>query len=84
MSNPAQIAAAAAGQGSGDSSNCAALAALGTQTIANGLTPTDFYSNFVTALGSTVSGVQIENTAQTASVTQFQTTQGLTIRCEFE
>ena len=74
MSNPAQIAAAAAGQGSGDSSNCAALAALGTQTIVNGLTPSDFYSNFVTALGSTVSGVQIENTAQTASVTQLQTT----------
>ncbi len=74
ISDPAQIAAAAAGQGSGDSSNCAALAALATQTIANGLTPTDFYSNFVTALGSTVSGVQIENTAQNASVAQLQTT----------
>ncbi|WP_348261382.1 flagellar hook-associated protein FlgK [Telmatobacter sp. DSM 110680] len=73
MSDPAQIAAAAAGQGSGDSGNCAALAALATQAIANGLTPSDFYSNFVTALGSTVSGVQIENTAQNASVTQLQT-----------
>jgi flagellar hook-associated protein 1 len=73
MSDPAQIAAAAVGQGSGDSSNCAVLAALATQNIANGLTPAGFYSNFVTALGSTVSGVQIENTAQNASVTQLQT-----------
>ena len=73
-----------AGQGSGDSSNCGALAALGTQTIVNGLTPSDFYSNFVTALGSTVSEVQTENTAQTASVTQLQTHAGFTLRCEFE
>lgn len=74
MTDPAQIAAAASGRGSGDNANCAALAALATQTIANGLTPSDFYSNFVTALGSTVSGVQIENTAQNASVTQLKTT----------
>ena len=74
MTDPAQIAAAASGQGSGDSANSAALAALATKSIANGLTPSDFYSNFVTALGSTVSGVQIENTARNASVTQLQTT----------
>lgn len=41
--------------------------------INNGQTPTDFYSNFVSTLGSTVSGVQAENTAQNASVTQLQT-----------
>jgi flagellar hook-associated protein 1 FlgK len=39
----------------------------------NGPTPTDYYSNFVSTLGATVSGVQTENTAQTASVTQLQT-----------
>ena len=43
------------------------------QTLLNGHTPTNFYSNFVTTLGSTVSEVQTENTAQNASVTQLQT-----------
>jgi flagellar hook-associated protein 1 len=38
-----------------------------------GQTPTDYYSNFVSTLGSTVSSVQTENTAQNASVTQLQT-----------
>lgn len=74
MSDPAQIAAAAAGQGSGDNANCAALAALATQSIVRGVTPSNFYSSFVTALGSTVSIVQIENTARSAAVTQLQTT----------
>jgi flagellar hook-associated protein 1 FlgK len=73
MTSPSEIAAATAGQGSGDNSNAAALAALATKPIANGLTPTDFYSDFVTALGSMVSQVQTENTAQNASVTQLQT-----------
>ena len=35
-------------------------------------TPADYYSSFVTTLGSTVSSVQTENTAQNASVTQLQ------------
>jgi flagellar hook-associated protein 1 FlgK len=73
MTDPSQIAAAAKGEGSGDNANAIALAGLASQPIANGLTPSDFYSNFVTALGSTVSQVQIENTAQNASVTQLQT-----------
>jgi flagellar hook-associated protein FlgK len=41
--------------------------------VNNGQTPTDYYSNFVSTLGSTVSSVQTENTAQNASVTQLQT-----------
>lgn len=73
MTDPAQIAAASLAQGSGDNSNASAMAALATQPIVDGLTPSDFYSDFVTALGSTVSQVQIENTAQNASVTQLQT-----------
>ncbi len=73
MTDPSQIAAAAAGGGSGDNANAIALAGLATRPIANGLTPSNFYSNFVTALGATVSQVQIENTAQRASVTQLQT-----------
>ena len=73
MTDPAEIAAASLGQGSGDNSNASALAALATQPIVDGLTPSDFYSDFVTALGSTVSQVEIENTAQSASVTQLRT-----------
>ncbi len=73
MTDPSEIAAAGLGQGSGDDANAIALAGLANQPIVNGLTPSDFYSNFVTELGSTVSQVQTENTAQNASVTQLQT-----------
>jgi flagellar hook-associated protein 1 FlgK len=73
MSDPDEIAAAAAGQGTGDNSNAAALASLGGQAIANGQTPINFYSNFVSTLGATVARVQAENTADNASVTQLQT-----------
>lgn len=73
MTDPNQISAAGAGDGTGDNSNAVALANLANQTIVNNQTPTDFYSNFVTQLGTTVSQVQTENTAQNASVTQLQT-----------
>jgi flagellar hook-associated protein 1 FlgK len=72
MTDPNHIAAAGAGQGTGDNSNAAAMANLASLSIVNGQTPTNFYSNFVTTLGSTVSGVETENTAQNASVTQLQ------------
>jgi len=73
MTDPSHIAAASLGQGTGDNSNATAMAALASQALINGQTPTNFYSNFVSTLGSTVSGVQTENTAQSASVTQLQT-----------
>jgi flagellar hook-associated protein 1 FlgK len=76
MTDPNQIAAAgstAATDGTGDSSNASAMAALAGQTVVNGQTPVDYYSNFVSVLGSTVSSVQTENTAENASVTQLQT-----------
>jgi flagellar hook-associated protein 1 FlgK len=73
MTNPNNIAAASAGQGTGDNSNAIAMANLVSQKFVNNMTPTDFYSNLVTTLGATVSGVQTENTAQNASVTQLQT-----------
>jgi flagellar hook-associated protein 1 FlgK len=73
MTDPNQIAAAGFGNGTGDNSNAVAMASLANQAIVNGQTPTDYYSNFVTDLGSTVSGVETENTAQKASVTQLQT-----------
>jgi flagellar hook-associated protein 1 FlgK len=73
MTDPNQIAAAGAGDGTGDNSNATVMAAMANQTIVNGQTPTNYYSNFVAKLGSTVSSVQTENTAQSASVTQLQT-----------
>lgn len=73
MTDPNQIAAASAGNGTGDNSNAVAMADIGAQAIVSGQTPIDSYSNFVSTLGSTVSEVQTENTAQNASVTQLQT-----------
>jgi flagellar hook-associated protein 1 FlgK len=73
MTDPNQIAAAGLGDGTGDNSNVTAMANLANQSIVNGQTPTDYYANFVSTLGATVSGVQTENTAQNASVTQLQT-----------
>jgi flagellar hook-associated protein 1 FlgK len=73
MTDPNQIATAGAGDGTGDNSNVTAMAAMANQGIVSGQTPTNYYSNFVAKLGSTVSGVQTENTAQNASVTQLQT-----------
>jgi len=73
MTDPSQIAAAGAGQGTGDNSNASAMAAIAHQSIVGGKTPSNSYSSLVTTLGATVSRVQIENTAQSASVTQLQT-----------
>jgi flagellar hook-associated protein 1 FlgK len=73
MTDPNQIAAAGAGNGTGDNSNAVTMANLASQSIVSGQTPTDYYSNFVSTLGSTVSSVQTENTAQNAAVTQLQT-----------
>jgi len=73
MTDPNHIAAAGLGQGSGDNANTTAMANLGNQPIVSGQTPSDYYSNFVSSLGATVSNVKTENTAQNASVTQLQT-----------
>ena len=73
MTDPSQIAAAGTGMGTGDNSNAVNIANLASQSIVSGQTPINYYSNFVSTLGATVSQVQTENTAQTASVTQLQT-----------
>jgi flagellar hook-associated protein 1 FlgK len=73
MTDPSQIAAASVGKGTGDNSNAIAMAGLASKQIVNGETPINSYSNFVSTLGSTVSEVQTQNTAQNASVTQLQT-----------
>ncbi len=73
MTDPGNISAAAFGSQSGDSSNAGAMYNLASQSIVNGQTPTNYYSTFVSELGSTVAEVSTENTAQNASVTQLQT-----------
>jgi flagellar hook-associated protein 1 FlgK len=73
MTDPSEIAAAGSGKGIGDNSNAVILAGLAAQVTLGGKTPSGFYSNFVTSLGSTIAQVEIENTAQNASVTQLQT-----------
>jgi flagellar hook-associated protein 1 FlgK len=73
MTNPDNIATAALGASTGDNSNATAMAALGKQTIINGATPSNYYSDFVSNLGATISSIKTENAAQQASVTQLQT-----------
>jgi flagellar hook-associated protein 1 FlgK len=73
MTDPNQIAAAGLGDGTGDNSNATAMASLAGQSIVNGETPINYYSDFISTLGSIVSQVQTENMAQNASVTQLQT-----------
>ncbi len=72
MTDPSGIAAAGAGNGTGDNSNAVTMANLAGGLIVLGQSPINYYSNFVSTLGSTVSAVQTENAAQNASVTQLQ------------
>ncbi len=72
ISEPSQIAAAATGNGPSDDSNLLLMAGLQNQAIAGGTTPTNYYSDFVTGIGSLVSEVSTENSAQQISLTQVQ------------
>ncbi|HTX42210.1 MAG TPA: flagellar hook-associated protein FlgK [Acidobacteriaceae bacterium] len=72
MTAPAGIAAAASGEGSSDNTNITAMANIANQAIAGGTTATEYFSDFVTTLGSQVSEVSSENTAQQAALTQLQ------------
>jgi flagellar hook-associated protein 1 FlgK len=72
ITSPSQIAAAAAGLGSSDDTNLLAMVGLANKAIVAGATPANYFSDFVSTLGSLVSQVQAQNTAQQASVTQLQ------------
>ncbi len=75
LTDPTQIAAAATGDGSGDSTNLQAMANLANQANVAGDTPSDYYSSFASGLGSQVSGLNTQNQAQQASLTQVQSQQ---------
>ena len=72
ITSPSQIAAAGAGLGSSDDTNLLGMANLQNQAIVSGETPANYFSDFVSTLGSLVSQVQTQNAAQQASVTQLQ------------
>jgi flagellar hook-associated protein 1 len=72
MTDPSQIAAAATGAGSSDNSNAVTMANAQNAGIVNGISPTAWFSDMVTSLGSLTSEVSSENTAQQASLTQLQ------------
>ncbi len=80
MTDPSLIAAAgtvpgsspAVGEGPSDNTNVVAMANLQNQGIVNGISPTSYFSDMVTSLGSLTSEVSSENTAQQAALTQLQ------------
>ncbi|HUB17753.1 MAG TPA: flagellar hook-associated protein FlgK [Acidobacteriaceae bacterium] len=72
MTNPTQIAAAAAGGGSSDNSNALTMANQQNAGFVNGMSPTSWFSDMVTSLGSLTAEVSSENTAQQAGLTQLQ------------
>lgn len=80
MADPAGIAAAAVlsqgppliANGPSDDTNLLAMANQANYTLAGGSTPTEFFSDMVTSLGSLTSEVSSENTAQQAALTQLQ------------
>ena len=72
MTDPSKIAAAATGAGTSDNTNATAMANIANQAIVNGTTPAQDFSDLVTTLGSLVSEVSSENTAQQSALTQLQ------------
>ena len=73
MTDPSNIAASNSVEGIGGNSNALAIAQLAQTLKLAGKSPSDYYAGMVTNLGSIVSQVQTENTANKASVTQLQT-----------
>lgn len=73
ITDPSLIAAAATGKGSSDDTNLLTIAGLQNQDIIGGTTASGYYSGLVSSLGSLVSEVTTQNTAQESSVSQLQT-----------
>ncbi len=70
ISDPKQIAAAAAGSGPGDNWNAQALANLANQQIVSGSTTSEYYAAFESNLGGAVQSAGVQNTALSASLAQ--------------
>lgn len=72
ITSPDQIAAAGRGLGIADNSNLIAMLNVQNAGLINGVSPTNFYSDFVSSLGSLVGQTSTLNAAQQASLTQLQ------------
>jgi flagellar hook-associated protein 1 FlgK len=72
LTDPSLIAASATGNGSGDNTNLEAM--INVQNLGNvgGQTPATFYASFISVLGTKVSGLNTQNQAQQASLSQVQ------------
>jgi flagellar hook-associated protein 1 FlgK len=73
MTDSDKIAASTANEGTGGSTNVMAMAGLASSAFVSGKTPSNYYSSIVSTLGTTVSEVSTEQTAQKSSVSQLQT-----------
>ncbi|HEY4047975.1 MAG TPA: flagellar hook-associated protein FlgK [Acidobacteriaceae bacterium] len=76
ITDPAKIAAAAVGNGPGDSSNAQTMAALANKAIVGGATPSGSYAAFLAGLGSNVQSLTTQVSSVTASLAQLTTQQG--------
>lgn len=75
ITDPSLIAASSDGT-SGSNGNVANLSAVANQTVANGETPIDFYSNLVFQIGSTTSNTSADSDASSQILQQLQDQQG--------
>lgn len=73
ITSGAGVATAGSGEGVNGTLNAAALAAVGSASIANGQTAADFFGDFIGQLGNTVQSATTDNTAQAAAQTQART-----------
>ncbi len=76
LTSGSQIAAAANGGASGDNSNLTNMIDLQNQSIINGSTPTDAFSNLTFSIGNTISHANSDATATGNILTQLQNQQG--------
>jgi flagellar hook-associated protein 1 FlgK len=76
LTSGSQLAAAAAGGASGDNTNLANMIDLQNQSIVNGNTPTDAFSNLTFSIGNTISQATSSATATGNILTQLQNQQG--------
>src|SRR5487761_1315464 len=72
LTDPSQIAASAVGSGPGDNTNLQAMIGVENSNGVGGQTPASYYASFISNLGGEVSGLNIQNQAQQASLSQVQ------------
>jgi flagellar hook-associated protein 1 FlgK len=75
ITDPSQIAAAGAGDGSADGSNAESMAELANQSIVGGTTPQNYFADFLAQLGSNLQSVQTAVSSVTTSLSQLTTQQ---------